>query len=156
MANHGRGRSAMESVMVKKASLAASSAFSDWFSARISECRYQVDSVSYTDSFGVTVSASESSTVKTTLGFSDNRYMWDTDEDPYKQYRRPLSRIINHFRNFSWYPGTVEYYGNPALDLGDIVTIEDGVAGSRSSVKFLITAILNQFFRTKLIIMKVD
>ena len=115
------------------------------FSARISECRYQVDSVSYTDSFGVTVSASESSTVKTTLGFSDNRYMWDTDEDPYKQYRRPLSRIINHFRNFSWYPGTVEYYGNPALDLGDIVTIEDGVAGSRSSVKFLITAILWQF-----------
>lgn len=116
------------------------------FSAKISECRYIVDSVSYTDSFGVTVSASGSGTVQTTLGFSDNRYMWDTDEDPYKQYRnRALSRIINHFRSFSWHPGTVEYYGNPALDLGDIITIEDGVTGSGNSVKFLITSILWKF-----------
>lgn len=117
------------------------------FSAKISECQYRVGSVSYTDSFGQTISERRSYRYKTELGFSDNRYIWEVDDnfEASQRYGKTLKRIVGHLTTFSWYPGTVEYYGNPALDLGDIVTIEDGVAGSGNSVEFLITSIMWKF-----------
>ena len=113
------------------------------FSSKISEYSYRVTGVSYTDVYGQTVTSSYGSVVRrqVILGFSENRYMWDTDDDPHRQYRAALARIHNYLSRAYWYPGTVEYYGDAALDPGDMVTVE--VGGKKQN--FLITAISWKF-----------
>lgn len=118
------------------------------FSAQISDNKYSVKGVSYTDSFGqtITYAGSDGACV---LGFSKNKYIWDTEKNPETEYGKTLKRIAyalgcynNPSINSTWHSGTIEYYGNPALDVGDMVRISGGIYNNSN---FLITSISWQF-----------
>ncbi len=114
------------------------------FSARISDYIYSVRDVSYTDSYGNTVTYTRNRDHLVSLGFSDNKYIRETEKNAISAYWHNLSYLANTLYN-SWTPGTVEYYGNPALDVGDMVSIVGGVNGENKSSNFLITHISWQF-----------
>lgn len=114
-------------------------------SARLSEYNYGVHSFSYTDSRGRTVTepctSGQSSAI---LNICDNKYMQYSGESYKEHYDRLLYPLCAYFSGLRWVPGTIEYYGDPALDLGDMVTVEGGINGSGSS-KFLICSDFWQF-----------
>ena len=118
------------------------------FSAKISDYQYSVKGVSYTDRYGKTVTYTENDRNTYILGFSDNKYIWDTEKNAEIIYNDALKNIAHNIGSYSsdflrcvWSPGTVEYYGNPALDVGDMVEIKGGVNGKNYSTNFLITHI---------------
>ncbi|MCM1508534.1 MAG: hypothetical protein NC177_15595 [Ruminococcus flavefaciens] len=114
------------------------------FSAKISDYQYSVKGVSYTDKYGKNFSHYNNTENLAVLGFSDNKYVWETrdSERVQIQYGDTVKRISLMLGNIkTWSPGTVEYYGNPALDVGDMVSIEGGVNGTNNATNFLITQI---------------
>lgn len=117
------------------------------FSVRLNDCLYSVRGVSYTDRYGNTVSRIGNTENYAVISFSDNKYIWETDsrEQAESQYGGILQRIADTLAKLgSWVSGTVEYYGNPALDVGDMVRLTGGVNGDNST-NFLITYISWQF-----------
>lgn len=125
------------------------------FSAKISDYQYSVKGISYTDDFGqtVTYAGSNGSCI---LGFSENKYIWGTEKNPETAYYNDLKRIaynVGCYQNpaidTKWTPGEIEYYGNPALDVGDMVRI---VGGAYNDSKFLITSISWQFRAPQILI----
>ncbi len=44
-----------------------------------------------------------------------------------------------------WVPGALDFYGDPTIDLGDLVTISGGINGDNGSSAFLVTGIVWQF-----------
>lgn len=118
------------------------------FSAKINDYLYSVKGVSYTDSYGNTVCRNGNTSNSVVLGFSDNKYIWETQDknNAEIQYSNTLKRLALTFKNIgTWLSGTVEYYGNPALDVGDMVEILGGVNAGKSLSNFLITHISWQF-----------
>lgn len=74
------------------------------------------------------------------LSFSDNGYIYGLDEGNYVNIIDSwLVPIVHKYPGIKWYPGTISWYGDPALDLGDTVILIDGVAGETPK-KFLICA----------------
>ena len=125
------------------------------FSAKISDYQYSVKGISYTDDFGqtVTYAGSNGSCI---LGFSENKYIWSTEKNPETAYYNDLKRIaynVGCYQNpaidTKWSPGEIEYYGNPALDVGDMVQI---VGGTYNNSNFLITSISWQFRAPQILI----
>ena len=125
------------------------------FSTKISDCQYSVKGISYTDDFGqtVTYAGSNGSCI---LGFSENKYIWSTEKNPETAYYNDLKRIaynVGCYQNpaidTKWSPGEIEYYGNPALDVGDMVQI---VGGTYNNSNFLITSISWQFRAPQILI----
>ena len=100
------------------------------FSVKISDYQYSVKGISYTDSYGKTVPyVTDYGTC--VLGFSENKYIWETQENPEISYQNALKRIAHAVGCYSnsamhrkWIPGTIEYYGNPVLDVGDMVDFQ--------------------------------
>ncbi|MDE6502251.1 MAG: hypothetical protein K2L10_09220, partial [Ruminococcus sp.] len=120
------------------------------FSVKISDYLYKAGGISYTDQRGYTVTYTNNEQNSYILGFSDNKYIWLTKENQEEVYMQHLRRIVNDYSTIwnkfcKWSPGTVEYYGNPALDVGDMVKIEDGVNDGNEDTNFLITHISWQF-----------
>lgn len=118
------------------------------FSAKLNDYQYSVKGIAYTDGFGQTVTYS-GDTGSCVLGFSENKYIWSTEDNPESAYYNDLKRIayaVGCYQNQSistkWTPGTIEYYGNPALDVGDMIKI---VGGVNNNSNFLITSISWQF-----------
>lgn len=125
------------------------------FSTKISDYQYSVKGISYTDDFGqtVTYAGSNGSCI---LGFSENKYIWSTEKNPETAYYNDLKRIaynVGCYQNpaidTKWSPGEIEYYGNPALDVGDMVQI---VGGTYNNSNFLITSISWQFRAPQILI----
>lgn len=105
---------------------------------RLAERPYSVAGIRYTDRYGKTSEVSAESGVAT-LAFSANRFISD-ESDNYPEWYQPyLTRILSGLGQ-SWYAGEVDYYGDPALDLGDMIALEAGVVGE-TPVNFLITGI---------------
>ena len=103
-----------------------------------SEGVYKVDSVSYTDSKGYTyTSPSQNGTVQ--IGFSNNKYIFTGSENFTDYYSEWIDPIAEHFAQ-GWYTGTCDYRGDPALDLGDMIALTDGLA-DESTLPMLITGI---------------
>lgn len=103
-----------------------------------SEGVYKVDSVSYTDSKGHTyTSPSQNGTVQ--IGFSNNKYIFTGSENFTDYYSEWIDPIAEHFAQ-GWYTGTCDYRGDPALDLGDMIALTDGLA-DESTLPMLITGI---------------
>jgi hypothetical protein len=99
---------------------------------------YKVDSVSYTDSKGHTyTSPTQNGTVQ--IGFSNNKYIFTGSENFTDYYSEWIDPIAEHFAQ-GWYTGTCDYYGDPALDLGDMIALTDGLA-DESTLPMLITGI---------------
>lgn len=122
------------------------------FSAKISEYSSGINAITYTsEGYSYTVYPGYSDH-GVAISFSENGYIFDfhgddVDEDDGHDYVTVfyswLYPVQQNLNGLKWYPGTVNYYGNPALDLGDMIYIADGVAGERK--KFLICAETWQF-----------
>lgn len=137
-------------------------------SASLSEYTYAVSGVGYADKYGHTTVLTwpVQAQIKDNIIISDNGYIWDRYVDGEQgtgeydleyatsgthklpeadqQYCYPLSRIAAELsKDRVWTPGEIQYYGDPALDLGDMIELTDGIAGT--SANFLITADYWQF-----------
>lgn len=79
------------------------------------------------------------------ITIENNGYFHDsTDTDYAERFNAFLIPICEAMEGVNWIAGTIRWYGNPALDLGDTVSLTGGVAGNYST-KFLITADTWQF-----------
>lgn len=104
-------------------------------SLKPSESAYKVDAVSYTDSSGHTYT-SPSQTGTAVIGFAGNKYIHSGDDDYYSGWIDPIAANFTQ----SWYTGTCDYYGDPALDLGDMIAVTGGLA-DEDTLPMLITGI---------------
>lgn len=137
-------------------------------SARLSEYTYAVTGAGYADEYGhtTTLTWQRMAQVRAELMISGNDYIWDTYEDGEaasgeydlayvqsggrampsvdRQYCYRLSGIAGELsKERIWTPGEVQYYGDPSIDLGDMIVLRDGVAGT--SARFLVTGDYWQF-----------
>ena len=104
----------------------------------LSEYGFHVKGVSYTDKYGLTYSTGISRIgVGSVLSFSDNGYIPSVDKETDMFCIDRIERINDDFRLLMWTPGTVSFYGNPAIDVGDIIRITGGING-KGNVGFLI------------------
>lgn len=112
----------------------------------LSEYGFHVKGISYTDKYGQTYSTRISGFgVGSVLSFSDNGYIPSVDSEDNVTYGIDrIEQINDYFRLLMWTPGTVSFYGNPALDVGDIIRITGGING-KGNVGFLIGADSWQF-----------
>lgn len=98
------------------------------FGLSLSEYVFGTRSVSYTDKYGRTYTTGSFKTeVGSKLSFSENGYI------PSVEYKLYTDRIDKLHRQLicEWTPGTIEFYGNPALDIGDIVEVGGGINGKK-------------------------
>lgn len=107
------------------------------FSLKPSSGLYGVAQVRYTDSKGRFASADTDVSGNAILGFSCNKYIYTGSENYIEQYTEWIEPIAESF-TACWHSGTCDYYGDPALDLGDMITVEDGIAG-QSGMQMLVT-----------------
>ena len=119
-------------------------------SIRLGEYSCGVRGVSCTDQFGYTftlpITGAEVG-AELTPALTGNPFLWDTADETQRdrQYAYGLRYAAEGLSALpDWVPGEVDYYGNPALDLGDMVEITGGINGERSSL-FLITSDSWQF-----------
>ena len=109
------------------------------FSLKPSSGLYGVAQVRYTDSKGRFASADTDVSGNAILGFSCNKYIYTGSENYIEQYTEWIEPIAENF-TACWHSGTYDYYGDPALDLGDMITVEDGIAG-QSGMQMLVTGL---------------
>ncbi len=74
------------------------------------------------------------------MDISPNQSESDIDRGA-KMYLKPIAENLNIP---DWTPGQIEYYGDPSLELGDMITVTGGINGEHSA-NFLITAESWQF-----------
>lgn len=108
--------------------------------SQLEEYTYTVRGLSYTDSWGVTVSRDISGAISSgaVLGLTDCMLVWDSADSPDTQYAYYLDKITPNIKDISFTPGEIEYYGNPALDVGDYVTLTGGTAEYSGETSFMI------------------
>jgi hypothetical protein len=100
------------------------------FRAELQEGDYGVRAVAYTD-YGKTYTAYSSISHKTSsvLCFEGNKWIWAPPSGTEQTYYTDVCYDILYKLAFTkTIPGTVEFYGDPSLDLGDMVTLEGGIA----------------------------
>lgn len=110
----------------------------------ISEYSFGIRGVAYRDKYGYTgVHEIKGGNVNTAcvLVLSENPYIFDTSDTDRaeRQYREFLQYAAANLKIPDWTPGEIEYYGNPALELGDYVKISGGINGEKNTL-LLITA----------------
>lgn len=108
-------------------------------SIKLAERPYSVAGIKYTDRYGQTAQTEIDNTKVAVLGFSANRFLNVSGDNYISFYTTRLNAILSGLSQ-SWYPGEVVYYGDPALDLGDMVSLEAGIVGE-TTVNFLVTGI---------------
>ncbi|MDE5936605.1 MAG: hypothetical protein K2G83_04280 [Ruminococcus sp.] len=113
---------------------------------KLNEYTFGIRGVAYCDEYGYTsVKEIEGGNVNTPAVpiITDNPYIWDyrfeNQSDTDRQYRGFLKYAAENLSVPDWTPGEIEYYGNPALELGDFVEVSGGINGAESTL-FLITA----------------
>lgn len=95
--------------------------------AQLERYTYTVGAVSYLDKYGYTTTCDIGEGVN--LIFANcSAFMWDRTDRQEIQYGWKLDEIADILGNISFVPGEISYYGNPALDVGDHITLTDGVA----------------------------
>lgn len=115
------------------------------FSATLSEHRYSIGTLTYS-SGGYSYTGgkdSATSSYSAALGFSDNGYISANADDYAEVFKDWVDPILAELKQVHWFPGTVSYYGNPALDIGDMITVNGGIASQPR--RFLICAETWQF-----------
>lgn len=104
------------------------------FNARVGELPCKLGGVGYTDKYGHTYAVKLSGGIqRITPYFTENRYIWDTGIDYQEYYDTWLAPIAEYYASVTWYAGTIGYYGDPAIDLGDMITIAGGIKGEGSA-----------------------
>ena len=115
------------------------------FSANLSEYSYCVVGVRYVTVHDTlrTDDLVRSANTKVSLAFTDNEYLWDEDED--SNIMSKLERIRDNLAGAGiWIPGSIEYAGDPTIDLGDKLLLTGGVNGNTPTA-FIVTADTWQF-----------
>ena len=108
-------------------------------SVLLEEYSYKVGGVKYTDSKGYSVISELSQNRDVILTFQDNAQITEWDGSGKEAaYKSILDSILQNLKDIEFTPGTVEYSGNPLLDVGDLITLTGGIAQSSSNIKFLI------------------
>ena len=110
---------------------------------KLAERPFSIDGIRYTDRYGQSAEVHRDETLTkgvATLAFAANRFMSVSSENYEDWYQAYLKRILSGLQGLEWYAGEVDYYGDPALDLGDMVALEAGAVGE-TPVNFLITGI---------------
>lgn len=114
------------------------------FGLKLSEHAFYVSGVAYTDEYGETYTKYNSGGEGTALlGFAKNAYIIADSDDYQAIYASWIDPIANYY-NYGWYSGICDYYGDPALDLGDLITVQGGIAGLTDRV-MLVTGISWRF-----------
>lgn len=116
--------------------------------AKLTEYLYTIYSVTHTDgTYSYTCEQKDRySQVYAQITIENNKYFStsNNNENNFAEKWKPhLERIIEVFEKLRWRPGTISWYGNPALDLGDVIEIENSPGSYREF--FLITADTWQF-----------
>lgn len=75
------------------------------------------------------------------LDISGNPLIWQADTE---DILAELTRIRENVAIGKWVPGTLDWYGDPTIDLGDLVTLTGGINGS-TNTPFLVTGYTWQF-----------
>ena len=104
-------------------------------SITLGERQCVIAGVSYTDKNGntdtVTDYPASESECRITPVITGNRYILSTQDwypGFYRSWLEPIAEYYSpKYPARHWYPGTVEYRGDPALDLGDIVMLTGGI-----------------------------
>lgn len=114
------------------------------FKADFSEYSFSVRGVSYTDKYGTTV-FSEAGVTNTAqiLNFADNPYLSAFEDDTKRDRLRKILRNIQEFgvgTHGAWIPGSIDYYGDPTIDLGDVIELEGGYNTGSNRSTFIVTA----------------
>lgn len=100
---------------------------------------YYVKGFGYTDKYGKTVTKTHGG-VGTTSSMiylpQENPFVWDYEDETAadREYGEILERLADLFKMSvemvsSWYSGTVDFYGDPTLDAGDMVALTGGING---------------------------
>lgn len=115
---------------------------------------FYVEGFSYTDKYGRTVTKTHSGigSVSSIIVLpQENPFIWDYDDEERaeREYGQILRRLSELFVRTSstipnWHSGTTDYYGDPALDVGDMIALTGGINGSRT-LYYLIGHITWQF-----------
>lgn len=114
--------------------------------ASLAEFMCEVHSITYTDgTYSYTYEPFTYFQSGINITIENNGYFHEASQSNYaERYDTFLEPIGDALENVNWTAGTISWYGNPALDLGDMVRLTDGVAGNYST-SFLITADTWQF-----------
>lgn len=124
------------------------------FRADLQEGNFAVSAVTYTDdSDSIYTSSTSIADADTTsiICIDHNKYImppsFQTQEAHDNYYISIADNILGKISHIRTIPGSVDFYGDPSLDLGDMVLLTNtngqGIGGS--DVKFLITGIYWQF-----------
>ena len=71
------------------------------------------------------------------------QYIWQSQREDILD---ELERIRDNLADCGiWVPGTFDFYGDPTIDLGDLVTVSGGINGENGSCAFLVTGFNWQF-----------
>ena len=71
------------------------------------------------------------------------QYIWQSQREDILD---ELARIRDNLADCGiWVPGTFDFYGDPTIDLGDLVTVSGGINGENGSCAFLVTGFNWQF-----------
>lgn len=117
-------------------------------SIKLSEYTFGIRGVAYDNGYGHTTimpfgDDKEIPNTSAIITLSGNPYMGvmptQDDDEIDRQTKMYLEPIAANLNIPIWTPGEIEYYGNPALDLGDVVKIEGGINGDEETY-FIITA----------------
>lgn len=116
------------------------------FGADLSEYSYQVTAISCTDEDGVTTVTDEvpggDANTRACIPLNGYPYLWQEDEQARKG---ALSRIRDNLASAGvWIPGSIDYAGDPTIDLGDRVYLTGGVTGEDQTA-FIVTGQTWQF-----------
>lgn len=115
------------------------------FSVNLAEYSYRIAAVQYTNHYGTVTkrAAGMSANTEACMVFSDNELLTGAPGD--NLLNTNLSRIVSNLSGAGvWIPGQLDFYGDPTIDLGDIVYLTGGVNGSTTAA-FLVTGYTWQF-----------
>ena len=111
------------------------------FNAQVGGEAFFVRGFGYTDKYGRTVESLAPQMTENEAKIyipQENVFAIDVVGDNYESYYLSLLRPLkDEFAMKGWYPGYIDYYGDPTLDVGDTVLLTGGVAG-QGLRKFLI------------------
>lgn len=125
------------------------------FKIDLAEYTYRVAAVQYTTRYGTTtkqMSQGEHANTDACMVFANNPLLYgQPDDDEESLLNMNLQRICDNLAGVGvWVPGTLDFYGDPCLDLGDIVTVWGGINGETEQgadigCNFLVTGFNWQF-----------
>lgn len=120
---------------------------------KLGEYTFGIRGVAYDNGYGHTTvlpfgNDKEIPNTSAIITLSDNPYIditaTQTDDETDRRIKMYLEPVAKNLDIPIWTPGEIEYSGNPALDLGDMIKIEGGINGDQETY-FLITADYWQF-----------